>query len=282
MDDWQSHQRTHPRAAPDFTADEGPPNTTEVAVAGGAVHAEADLYAPYDSIENGRHSTESVNDFLTRVPPVNCPLSATTRWLWVAYPHYRPKPAATSAVSLHNAADDQDQSWQVRCRAILDEYQSKADKITDEMAGKAKGSITRKLNPLRKDIPSRIQKIAKEAGKVCGKWMLFPTEDQVTDTWTSVCKGVLDGRLGHAAKIAAHPGGAKSTGRLVCVYTQDFSDVEDVRRVLFELVDMGLVPAEGYGIHYKCDAYTALGIESGNDYGIKASIYSSNQLLKAG
>ena len=32
-------------------------------------------------------------------------------------------------------------------------------------------------------------------------------------------------------------------------------------------------------IYYKCDAYTYLGINSGNDYKLRASLYSSEEIL---
>jgi hypothetical protein len=57
--------------------------------------------------------------------------------------------------------------------------------------------------------------------------------------------------------------------------------MDDVRRVLQGLVDLDLVgPDNPRGIYYKCDAYTYLDINSGNEYGLPASLYSSRELLK--
>lgn len=116
------------------------------------------------------------------------------------------------------------------------------------------------------------------------KWMLFPNMDQLHHTWRLVCEGVIEDRLGSAAKVAVDSS-AKSTARngspqrLICVYTKDFSDIDNVRRVLEELVELGLTPREGNGVYYKCDAYTYLGIESDNPYKLRASLYSSRDLL---
>ena len=110
--------------------------------------------------------------------------------------------------------------------------------------------------------------------------MLFPKADELSRTWRLVAEGVVDGRLGDTAKVATDTSGAGSERRLICVYTKDFSDKEDVHRVLDELVHLGLCPAEGNGIYYKCDAFTYLGIESENPYGIKASLYSSRDVLR--
>lgn len=119
------------------------------------------------------------------------------------------------------------------------------------------------------------------------QWMLFPNEDDLARTWGIVAKAVAEGTLGTSAKVAAQPSESTSAYpgqapcRLICVYTKDFSDMQDVRRVLQELVALGLCPSDaGRGsIYYKCDAYTYLGIESRNSYGIKASLYASKDLL---
>ena len=113
------------------------------------------------------------------------------------------------------------------------------------------------------------------------QWMLFPPDDIVDGTWRLVVESVIGNRLGSGAKIATGPSNP-GRPRLICVYTSDWSDVSDVRRVLDELVELGLCPREGNGIYYKNDAFTYLGIDSGNAYGLKASLYSSRDMLKEG
>lgn len=114
--------------------------------------------------------------------------------------------------------------------------------------------------------------------------MLFPTEENMTSTWRTICEAIIDDRLGTTAKVAIANHSRNSSDkaisrRLICVYTRDFSDIDDVMRVLEELVTLGLAPSEGNGIYYKCDAYTYLGIESDNPYKLKASLYSSKDML---
>jgi hypothetical protein len=110
--------------------------------------------------------------------------------------------------------------------------------------------------------------------------MLFPLPNQVDEIWGIVAKGTLDGRLGSAAKVATDIGDGKPE-RLVCIYTEDFSDVKDVKRVLKEMRRLGLVSSEkgAKWIYYKMDAYTYLGITSDNVYKLKASKYSSKEML---
>jgi hypothetical protein len=69
----------------------------------------------------------------------------------------------------------------------------------------------------------------------------------------------------------------------VCVYTKDFQDANDVRRVLDELETMGLVNA-GKVIYYKPDAYTYLDLkrDTAAQYGLQASLYNSRSMMAAG
>lgn len=110
--------------------------------------------------------------------------------------------------------------------------------------------------------------------------MLFPEQDELSRVWRLVAEGVAENRLGTAAKVATAGSNPNEAQRLICVYTKDFSDVDDVRRVLLELVNMGLLQRDASrGIYYKCDAYTYLNLNSGNEYGIQASFYSSKDML---
>jgi hypothetical protein len=45
------------------------------------------------------------------------------------------------------------------------------------------------------------------------------------------------------------------------------------------MVAMGLVDVEDRPIYYKCDAFTYLDITSKNEYGLKASMFSSRDVL---
>ena len=89
-----------------------------------------------------------------------------------------------------------------------------------------------------------------------------------------VVEGTINNHLGSAAKIAT------SGAPVICIYTKDFRDVNDVRRVLEELVSMGLVKPRR-AIAYKPDTYTYLDIykENAQMYGLRASLYTSSKLL---
>jgi hypothetical protein len=91
---------------------------------------------------------------------------------------------------------------------------------------------------------------------------------------------VADNRLGIGAKIAADLNPNENV-RVICIYTKDFNDKGDVRRVVLELDKLGLLPRDRKrSIYYKCDAYTYLQIMSDNPYGLSASLYPSKDFLE--
>ncbi|AEO68300.1 uncharacterized protein THITE_14793, partial [Thermothielavioides terrestris NRRL 8126] len=133
---------------------------------------------------------------------------------------------------------------------------------------------------LREGLKEDIAALARRCGVTTGKWMLFPKVDEVNEVWRKVCEGVDADRLGIGAKVSTSGEEDGDPTRLICVYTKDFTDVEDVKRVLLSLVDMGLVRADmPRGIMYKCDAYTYLEIYGKNEYGLRPSIYGSKEML---
>lgn len=112
--------------------------------------------------------------------------------------------------------------------------------------------------------------------------MLFVDPALVDDVWATVARATVRNELGIAAKVAPRgEGRGSSKERLICIYTYDFSDQQDLGRVLGRLRELELVRA-GPGrkpIYYKADAYTYLGIASGNHWGLKASLFSSNEIF---
>lgn len=130
--------------------------------------------------------------------------------------------------------------------------------------------------------------------------MLFPNEREIDDVWQKVATHTANGDLGIAAKVEPKPSAGEGTKveRLICIYTYNFRDMDDVKRVLGKLRVTGVVA--GRQIWYKTgmcstsilvphpfhdqatdksmnlDAFTYLGISSGNPWGLRASLYGSN------
>lgn len=91
--------------------------------------------------------------------------------------------------------------------------------------------------------------------------MIFSDAADVDETWAAVARATAKNELGVAAKVEPRPdpstqylpGGSEyqQQQRLICVYTVDFADVADVRRVARRLRELGLVPPRGKPLFYK-------------------------------
>lgn len=82
--------------------------------------------------------------------------------------------------------------------------------------------------------------------------MLFPPVDRVDHIWSIVAHAVARNQLGLGAKVSPKLEHPETGSRLICIYTYDFSNVEDVIRVLHKLRELGLVLANRRPIYYKC------------------------------
>lgn len=105
-------------------------------------------------------------------------------------------------------------------------------------------------------------------GPRSGKRLVFTPPGNHDEAWDKIRAATELGRLGYAAKAArALQGRANRAGALVtCVYSYDYEDHDDVRRVLAALRELGI---EGR-LSYKSDEATLQGT-----YGRGAAIYVS-------
>lgn len=218
-----------------------------------------------------RGKTEPIARFLSRLPPSTTETTDVGPWIWMYNPHVP-----------YKQSEDGDVPTLLRKGGeLLQEYENESATLReahDKSGAKTTTALTRKLNPMRKELEKNILDLARETGVTHGKWMLFPSHDRVDEVWGTVVRAMEKGELGDAAKAATDGGCGKS--RLICVYTEDFGDVEDVKRVVSKLVDFGLVGKGPRSVYYKSDAFNHLGINSKNEYGLKASMYSSRELLE--
>ncbi|KAL8673546.1 MAG: hypothetical protein Q9168_002035 [Polycauliona sp. 1 TL-2023] len=237
--------------------------------------ADKPVYNPYEGQICGRQLNEPVKDFLKRLPPLTTTVSSQHPWIFIANPYATSRPTDRDQAGLSKVAEQ-----------LLDAFSQEKNEIETSMAGKAKGSVTRKLTPLRKALETNLLTAAKEKRCTSGKWMLFPYPEDVNRQWAIVAEATANRELGIAAKVAPDDNKGDRVPRLICVYTKDFSDLDDVKRVLGRLVELGLVKKKGgadnRGIYYKADVFTELGINSENEWGLKPSLYASRDLLEAG
>ncbi|KIW05765.1 uncharacterized protein PV09_03621 [Verruconis gallopava] len=221
------------------------------------------LHNRYEGEECAWQLHETVDDFVTRLPVLGS--TRVGPWIWVANP-YAEREASEPE---HRHA-----LFMQRAPRLLSAYLDEKQHLFNANPAAAPATITRRLKPARDKLKDDILTMAKETGMTSGKWMLFPAEEDASAMWKRVVEGVVKGKLGTAAKIATD-----GSTRLICVYTKDFNDEEDVKRVLQSMEKMDLLQKHERGIYYKCDAYTYLDIGSGNEYGLQASLYSSKDML---
>lgn len=102
-----------------------------------------------------------------------------------------------------------------------------------------------------------------------GKWLVFVPVRYIDHYWRVIKEAVEEGTLGPAAKVAtARPNehAVDPTRRPIVVYTTDWQDRDDLRRVLRELRTRGV----GWRLAFKTDEDTNAGI-----YGRNTGVYVS-------
>lgn len=192
------------------------------------------LYNPHEGHASGRQLDEPVASFLDRLPPLTTLISSIGPWIWIANPYSAVRPTGQDIAGLMAEGE-----------AILSNFEGQRDQIEASMANKAKATITRKVNAIREKTRIALLDLARKKGCTIGKWMLFPMEDDVNRVWGLVAKATCDGTLGVDAKVATDQGKGPTVPRLICVYTRDFGDKKDLKRVLTKLGELGLLGEKG-------------------------------------
>ena len=114
--------------------------------------------------------------------------------------------------------------------------------------------------------PEGFSKKSKASGRNpwVGKWLWFVDPASVDATFLSVADCLQAGNLGSSAKVATKPMGGR---HVICIYTENFMDAEDVLRVGREVRRLGASNT----ISYKPDVFTLS----------DAGIYGNNSLPKS-
>lgn len=193
---------------------------------------------------SGRQLSESIPDFLTRLPPRTTPQSQIGPWIFIANPYTPIHPLSQNLTAF--TADG---------AHVLAELRAAITAKEAELAGRPQSLLARQLTSLRQSATEYILASATHHGITTGKWMLFPQPADVDAVWRTVAHATASNELGCEAKVATAPdsndGGA---ARLICIYTKDFADKEDVRRIAQSLNRLGLAASKGSAgklIYYK-------------------------------
>ncbi|TKA80483.1 hypothetical protein B0A55_02312 [Friedmanniomyces simplex] len=215
--------------------------------------------------------SESIIDFLRRAPVADPATASLGPWLWVSNPKL-------PFLQVKQEQKTDIATFKQGGARLLEAFMDVRAKYEKANESKLPGTITRYMRPYREQLEDDLLSLAVKTGTTCGKWILFPSEADVARVWRLVAEATSQGKLGHTSKVATHE--PLESYRVICVYTYNFADTDEVRNVLNGLLNLDLVSRDGKAIYYKCDAYTYLQINSENPYKIKASLYGSAEMLK--
>jgi len=97
-----------------------------------------------------------------------------------------------------------------------------------------------------------------------GKWLLPLREEKLDEIWPAIRQATERGKLGQSSMAATakpNPRTSRSGEKMVCVFTYDWTDADDARRVRQALRDLGITKK----LRYKRDEDTRAG-RYGADY----------------
>jgi len=99
-----------------------------------------------------------------------------------------------------------------------------------------------------------------------GKWLLFENKERIDELWRIVSSETIKGQLGVSAKVSTFLNPNTTKSYMICVYTADYTNLDDVNQVRQQLRELGITQK----IPYKTDSATIKGI-----YGKGSSLYYS-------
>ncbi|KAK7414145.1 hypothetical protein QQX98_007007 [Neonectria punicea] len=216
------------------------------------------LHNPYAGVQYAWQLTETVDEFLSRLPPKTTDQTEDIPWIFICNPFIPrvEKSLAESQASKGNEDEAPEESGS-QTKLVIEGGMERLSLVTSFIEGmkKAPKPVSTQEREIAKEKKRATQDILTLAhgGKVrAGKWMLFCPPAEVDDVWEIVAKATAKNELGIAAKVAPRPANDDPRkDRIVCVYTSDFGDRADVGRVLQKLRELRLVEARGRPIYYK-------------------------------
>jgi hypothetical protein len=88
-----------------------------------------------------------------------------------------------------------------------------------------------------------------------GKWLIFVNNNDIDSVWVKIRYATENGLLGNSSKVATpkiNPNAVDTEMKVICIYTYDYRDKEDVMRIRQEIRNIGILNK----IPYKTDKAT--------------------------
>ena len=123
-----------------------------------------------------------------------------------------------------------------------------------------KNSVVLKVDGKSFSIPVTVETLddlAERSGVLTGKWLIYRNAAEVDRVWRTIAQATFKGVLGRSAKVST--AASRREQHVICVYTDNYLNLEDVMRVRAKLRVLGFSEQ----LCYKPDLYTCLGIYDG-------------------
>lgn len=250
--------------------------------------AAAKLHNPYEGQLSAKQLSETMAAFLSRLPPATTDVTPDIPWIYVANP-FIPREGgaggeeapAESGAQLSTFIEGGGERLE-----LFGDFLRTVDEKKRGAGGRVSAAMSRQVTAEREGCVNDILMLARAMKVRTGKassiqshsylscplppnpggstrapltppdhpqWMLFVEPTRVNEVWERVATATARNELGIAAKVAPREERGSARERLVCVYTYDFRDRDDVARVLHRLRQLELVRdrAAGKPIYYK-------------------------------
>ncbi|KAF4911583.1 UPF0696 protein C11orf68-like protein [Colletotrichum viniferum] len=238
------------------------------------------LHNPYAGVPYAWQLTETLSDFLNRLPPETTEGTADVPWIFICNPFIPRKSRFLAQNQLSRGNEDEAPEEAGSQLNTLVEGGTERLRILGNFVDgihRTKKSATAKLSEINHEKKQAVKDVLSLA-HAC-KWLLFCSPRDVNEVWAIIARATANNELGIAAKVAPRQDATGRKDRMIAVYTADFNDVTDVMRVLRRLRELKVVEAMGRPIYYKPDAFTYIGVAHGNQWDIRASIHSSLDIM---
>lgn len=132
------------------------------------------LYNPYEGRVDSRQLTETIDEFVKRLPPATTLVSSDVQWIWIANPYRKAMKEANQDAGSHMKEAPPDEKadqkgFEIIARDLLEGLTNKRLDLEKKNPGKAKGTITKLLKADQDRIVKEILATAKTLHITCGK-----------------------------------------------------------------------------------------------------------------